>query len=66
MSQIKRNDFIVILDAKGEVVQRLMPPHLPQEKGFGMPHKVNANNRDIAHFGAMYARKFRHDKQKRR
>jgi hypothetical protein len=38
----------------------------PAPKGYGQPHKANGNNDEIALFGARYARKFRHDKRKRR
>ena len=35
-------------------------------KGYGQPHTANGNNMDIANFGAHYARRFRHNKCKRR
>lgn len=38
----------------------------PAPKGWNQPHKANGNNDEIALFGARYARKFRHDKRKRR
>ena len=38
----------------------------PAPKGYVQPHKANGNNDEIALFGARYARKFRHDRRKRR
>lgn len=35
-------------------------------KGYYQPSKVDGTNNEIADFGAYHARKFRHDKRKRR